>query len=126
MKKYILVTLITVMAVSLFALPLAVGAQDADQYFGGNNAWTPPEELGTNSLEDTISGLISAILGVLGIIAVILILYGGFIWMTAVGNEDKVDKAKKLIFAGIIGLVIILSAYAIAQFVLSAISGATG
>ena len=124
MKKYILATLITVMAVSIFALPLAVGAQNNN--FGLDDTFGDDAGLGTENLDVVVSGLISAILGVLGIIAVILILYGGFIWMTAVGNEDKVDKAKKLIFAGIIGLVIILSAYAIAQFVLSAISGATG
>ncbi|MCK5510715.1 hypothetical protein KAI65_04210 [Candidatus Parcubacteria bacterium] len=53
----------------------------------------------------------------LGIIAVCVILYGGFIWMTASGNEDKVAQAKKIIIAGAIGLVIVLAAYAIVQFV---------
>ena len=55
----------------------------------------------------------------LGIIAVAVILYGGFIWMTASGNDDKVDKAKKLIIAGAIGLIIILAAFAIVQFVVT-------
>ena len=54
----------------------------------------------------------------LGIIAVCVILYGGFIWMTASGNEDKVDKAKKIIIAGAIGLVVVLAAYAIVNFVI--------
>ena len=55
---------------------------------------------------------------VLGIIAVCVILYGGFMWMTAAGNEDRVDKAKQMIIAGAIGLVIILAAYAIVNFVI--------
>ncbi|MCK5510716.1 hypothetical protein KAI65_04215 [Candidatus Parcubacteria bacterium] len=53
----------------------------------------------------------------LGIIAVVVMLLGGFKWMTAAGNEDKVAEAKKLIIAGIIGLIIVLCAYAIVQFV---------
>ena len=53
----------------------------------------------------------------LGIIAVCVILYGGFIWMTASGNEDRVAQAKKIIIAGAIGLVIVLAAYAIVNFV---------
>jgi hypothetical protein len=50
---------------------------------------------------------------------------GGFKWMTAGGNEDKVGEAKKLIVAGIIGLVIILGSFAIATFVLTQLTAAT-
>jgi len=53
----------------------------------------------------------------LGIIAVVVILLGGFKWMTAAGNEDKVAEAKQLLIAGIIGLIIVVSAFAIVQFV---------
>jgi len=52
---------------------------------------------------------------------VCLILYGGFKWMTAGGNEEQVGEAKKIIISGVIGLIIILSAYAIANFVVGAI-----
>lgn len=55
----------------------------------------------------------------LGIIAVVIILYGGFLWLTASGNEDRVGKAKKTIIAGVIGLIVVLAAYAIVQFVIS-------
>ncbi|MEA3449807.1 MAG: hypothetical protein U9Q85_02415 [Patescibacteria group bacterium] len=55
----------------------------------------------------------------LGIIATAIILYGGFIWMTASGNQDRIEKAKKTIIAGAIGLVIILAAFAIVTFVVS-------
>jgi len=43
--------------------------------------------------------------------------------MTASGNDDKVQEAKKLIMAGVIGLVIILSAYAIVQYIISTTTG---
>lgn len=55
----------------------------------------------------------------LGIIAVVIILYGGFVWMTAAGNEDKVGTAKKIIIAGAIGLAIIIAAYVIVNFVIT-------
>ena len=53
------------------------------------------------------------------------IVYGGFLWMTAHGNEEQVTKAKNLITAALIGLVIILSAYAISVFVISKLGQGT-
>jgi hypothetical protein len=50
---------------------------------------------------------------------------GGFIWMTAGGNEEKVGKAKKMLVAGIIGLIIVVAAYAIARFAVGSIINAT-
>ena len=73
----------------------------------------------------TRQAIIRVALGFLGIIAVCIILIGGFKWMTAQGNEDKVKTAKKVLISGIIGLVIVLSAFAIAQFVISSIVTAT-
>ena len=47
-----------------------------------------------------------------------VIFYGGFVWLMASGNDDKVDKAKKLIITGVIGLTIIIAVFAIVQFVI--------
>ncbi len=82
--------------------------------------------LGTENLQTTISNIINVALSLLGIIAVVIILIGGFQWMTAGGNDEKVANAKKIIFAGIIGLAIILSAWAIARFVLVQLGQQTG
>ncbi len=81
--------------------------------------------LGQGDLTTTIGSLIRVALGFLGVVAVVIILLGGFKWMTAGGNDEKVGEAKRLIIAGIIGLAIILSAYAIASFVVSSLVGAT-
>ncbi len=81
--------------------------------------------LGSGDLNDTIGAIIRAALGFLGVIAVVIILFGGFKWMTAGGNEEKTGEARKLIIAGIIGLAIILSAYAIATFVITRLVSAT-
>jgi hypothetical protein len=67
---------------------------------------------------DIIINIVKYFMTFLGIVAVCMILYGGYIWMTAVGNEDKVSKAKQIIVAGLIGMIIILSAYVIVDFIL--------
>jgi len=71
------------------------------------------------------ASVINVALGFLGIIAVGLILYAGFKWMTAGGSEDKITEARKLLVAGVIGLIIILAAFAIANFVLTQLIMAT-
>ncbi|MDP2944468.1 MAG: pilin [bacterium] len=82
-----------------------------------------------NSLSSTdprivIGRIINMVLGFLGVIAVGIILLGGFKWMTAGGNEEKTGEAKKLLGAGVIGLVIILSSWAIATFVINSLNTA--
>ncbi len=71
-----------------------------------------------DDIRDTVVNIIRYLITFLGLVAVAIILYGGFIWMTAAGNEDRVGKAKKIIIAGVIGLIVILSAFAIVNFVL--------
>jgi len=72
-----------------------------------------------------IGKIVQAALSFLGIIFFILMIYGGYLWMLARGNEQQVDKAKNLITAAIIGLIIVLSAYAISYFILSEIGAET-
>lgn len=81
--------------------------------------------LGTTDVRVTIARIIRTAMGLLGIIAVMIVLYGGFKWMTAGGAEEAVGDAKKIITSGIIGLIIILTAYAIASFVISSLVTAT-
>ncbi len=73
--------------------------------------------LGDNDLPVVVGKIINVVLGLLGTVAIVVILIGGFKWMTAGGNDDQVGEAKKWIFSGIIGLAIILSSWAITRFV---------
>lgn len=73
----------------------------------------------------TVARIIRVAMGLLGTIALGVILYAGFTWMTAGGNEEKVEEAKKWISAGVIGLAIILSAYAVTTFVINSLVNAT-
>lgn len=81
--------------------------------------------LTSNDIRSTAVNVIQSLLGVLGILSLVIILYGGFRWMTSGGNEDGVTAAKKTIGAGIIGLAIILFAYAIVSFVFNVIGRAS-
>lgn len=81
--------------------------------------------LANQDLKVTVARLINVAMGLLGIVAVVIILIGGFKWMTSGGDEEKAGDARKLIFAGVIGLAIILSAFAIAKFVIDALLTAT-
>lgn len=81
--------------------------------------------LGREDVRFTIARIISAALGLLGIIAVVIIIYAGFKWMTSGGNEETVKSAQKTLMAAVIGLVIILSAYAITRFVMTQLFKAT-
>lgn len=81
--------------------------------------------LGGGDVRQTVARLINVALGFLGIIAVIIVLLGGFKYMLSGGNEEKTSEARKLIVSGIIGLAIILSAWAITSFVVSQLLEAT-
>ena len=82
--------------------------------------------LGNNSPETLVINVINWVLGILALIAVILILVGGFRWMTAGGNEEKVESAKKTLYAAIIGLVIILAGWGVSVYVINNLLNFTG
>ncbi len=100
------------------------GAGGANDVFGVNPI-KDNTSLGQKDIRVTITEIINVGLGLLGIVAVVIVLAGGFQWMTAGGNEEKIGGAKKLIISGVIGLAIIMSAFAITQFVINELGTAT-
>lgn len=82
--------------------------------------------LGGGDVRLIIGNVIRVILGLLGAVALGFVLYGGFAYMTAGGDAEKASKARKILINAAIGLVIIFSSYAIASFVISKLTGATG
>lgn len=81
---------------------------------------------GAQDLRVTIANIIRVALGLLGIVALVIVIYGGFVYMTSGGSEDKVAQGKKILINGAIGLGIIMASFAITQFVISRLSDATG
>lgn len=65
-----------------------------------------------------VGSIISVVLSVLGIVLLIFMLYGGFLWMTAGGDADQVKKAKSVMINATIGLIIIVASYAISGYVI--------
>ncbi|HNW55531.1 MAG TPA: hypothetical protein PKN62_00390 [bacterium] len=108
---------------ALFLLPIIAAAQGDDP-------------LGVNYMEGTglskqdprimVARFIQIGLGFLGTIAVVLVIYAGFIWMTSEGNAEKIKKAKDLLKSAAIGLLIILSSFAIVTFVINKLNEAIG
>lgn len=84
---------------------------------GYNTAVTGPEGI--------ISLLITTALSFIGVIFLVLAIYGGYIWMIARGNEQEVEKAKNIIQGAVIGLVIVLAAYAISWYVINVLGDKT-
>lgn len=120
--------LISLAVLALLVVPIATFAQQSDtnSLFGVNAVDEGLDNsLATGDPRSIIARVINFALGFLGVIAVGIILIGGFKWMTAAGNEDKTSEAKQLLGAGVIGLIIILSAWAIATFVIGQIYNAT-
>jgi len=78
--------------------------------------------LASTDIRLIIARIIRAVLGLLGIVAISIIIYAGYTIMTSGGNEEKVEKGKKTLINAFIGLAIILSAFSIVQFVINALS----
>jgi len=93
------------------------GTNEVSSGLGGSLAQGDPRAI--------VGRIINIALGFLGAIALGLIIYAGFLWMTSEGNEEKVLKAKKTLTSAAIGLAIVLASWAIATFVINQLSGAT-
>lgn len=96
------------------------GAQGAAKAAGLSNSIA-----GASNIPALIGKIIAVVLSMIGILFFLLILYAGFTWMMAMGNSETVTKAKGIIEAAVIGLVLISAAYAISSFVFSKL-GASG
>ncbi len=111
------------------ALPLVPSlAADGFGFGPGSKLDTIASKYKTQSsatLEERIGSMIQVFLSFLGVIFLILMLYAGFRWMTAAGEEEQITKAKDTIRAAVIGLVIVLAAYALSVFVIERLWGAT-
>lgn len=77
-------------------------------------------------LEVVVGQIIYGLLGFLGTIFLVLIIYAGFTWMTAGGNEEKIQQAQKTIRNSTVGLLIVILSYAITAYVIQIISSSSG
>lgn len=111
--------------INLFAfllIPLSLSAQDNPldvlEQTGGQAGYSLPTGDINELIDTTIGQIIAVVLGFLGIIFLVLIIYSGFQWMTAGGNEDTITAAKKRLTNAVSGLGIVLAAWIITFFVI--------
>lgn len=117
-KQLFCLLVLIIFQLSLFALPVYAqgwwemqeGKQDIANPFGSNPS-------SSFDLRDMIVSLIKVFFTFLALIFIIIIIIGGFKWMTSGGNQDKVGKAKDMLQSGIIGIIIILASYSILYFI---------
>ncbi len=127
MKKLFIGLMSLVWAAGLVSLaPVAVNAQmSSDDLWGTDTAQIYTDKgFSKTDPRQTVASIIKVALGFLGSIAVILVVIAGFKWMTSGGNENKIAESKKLMTAAVVGLVIILLAFAITNFVINSVIGA--
>jgi len=122
MKKYFKKIIILFSLATILALPYIVLAESQSTVNlkqVGEKGDTPPWSGATDtSLAGIVSIVIQAFLGLLGVLFLTYLLYAGYHWMTAQGDEKKVDKAKDTITRAVIGIIITIGAYAISYYVL--------
>lgn len=119
-KLAFIVSIVLGMGLSFLNLPLIVQAQPAGEEIGRQlEAAAGPGGANLGEPTDprvTVIFIVRVFLGLIAILLLSLNLYAGFLWMTAGGNEEQVTKAKTTLRNGVIGLIIVLSAYSITIF----------
>ncbi|MDD2807397.1 MAG: pilin [Patescibacteria group bacterium] len=106
--------LLLVLLFGLFALPLLAATE-------------LPNPLGNNfDPRQIVANVIKAMLGIVGSIALAIFIFGGFNWITAAGNDEKIKKGKDMIMWATFGLAVIFMSYAIVTFVIGAVAGSGG
>lgn len=122
-KTFIILVMIFTLAVPILAS--AQGLKDATgmlEKIGGASG----EKIGVKgNLADSVATVIKTVLALVGTVFLVLTIYAGIMWMTAQGEESKVEKAMEILKAAVIGLIIIMSAYAITYFVTSKLTDVT-
>ncbi len=131
MKKYLTYIFILLMIIFLNFTIIPVNLLHSQGYTndspatqGKTNAVTLPNPLDPTNKDPNASNpnvligkIINAVLGIVGSLALIMFIYGGFTWMLAAGNQEKVQKGKDILIWATIGLIVIFSAYALVKFV---------
>ena len=127
MKKIKIILTIAMITLLFSVVATPVLAQDITQRMidglAGVNLPTVGNDPDTGA-QTIIGNIINAFLVLFGAFFLILVIYGGFKWMNARGNQEEMEKAKKILQSAVIGFIIVMMAYAISFFVASALQGA--
>jgi len=114
-------------------LPIAnlSAASSKDTILTGLNVTAESADIATtknpadaNAIANSVGVIINYLFGLLGLVFLTVVLVGGYVWLTAGGNEENIGKAKKWIVNGINGMIVIFLAYALVYVILFALDKA--
>lgn len=114
-KKIIFASLFFALIITAFNFPLPARADSII-----DTSSSSPYENGTYSLDDIMTIVINIsgwILGIVGSLALLMFVYGGFMFLISAGSSDKIGQAQKIIVAAVVGLIIVFASYMIIRFV---------
>ncbi|MDD2807267.1 MAG: hypothetical protein PHW95_01950 [Patescibacteria group bacterium] len=127
-KKNYLALLLTITAI-FFILQIPVMAATVTGLKALDNTLQTTANSGHIDIESNlpakIGSIVSYFFGIIGVISLVFTITGGFLWMIAGGNEEKVGKAKKFVGEGINGLIVVFLAYSLVYVVLAALKYGT-
>jgi hypothetical protein len=124
-KRFLAAGLAVAFIVGLGGMQAALAINPDDTGLGATAAAALGKANAGKSLPVLVGQIINTVLQLVGVILVALFVYGGFIWMTAQGEPDKVKKAKAVVSNAVVGMVIVFSAYSIANYVFTNVYKAT-
>lgn len=118
---------LTLLLSLLVVTPSIVGAAYVPQpiVVDPNSNFERNSGLGNSKPGDIAAEIVNWVLGLLALIALVLVIYAGFLWLLAAGNEDQVKKAKDILQGAFFGILIILASYGITQYIFENLVKAT-
>lgn len=121
LKKTFIILAATGLMIPSFVLADSFGIDEAAKTGGLKDV-----SLSQKTVPEVIGDVVGVVLSLLGVLFFLLILYAGIMWMTAFGAAEKAEKAKEILIQASVGLIIVLSAYAISTFVFSRLGAGGG
>ena len=126
-RKFLFFSLLVFfLLVNIFIFDFALAQLDIgsdDTATPGSTSLPNPLGAGLNDPRVIIGNVIKAILGIVGSLALVMFIYGGFLWVTSAGNEEKIKQGKSILLWATLGLFIIFFSYILVTFVIGAVTG---
>lgn len=121
--KYFLGLFLSLAVVLTFLAPFALSAgfNDAQNQLEEAGSAAYGEEATESSVEEVAGSIINALLSMSGVIFMLLMVYGGYLWMTGRDDTKQVEDAKKVIRAAIVGILIVVASYGISRFIIESL-----
>jgi len=119
MKKIFLSFCLLFILAFSFALPALAQSYGLNETAGSVEAYKNQKNITYDKdfLAGKVGDIIGMVLSFVGVIFLVIIIYSGILWMTSMGNDQKVEKAKDMVINATIGLIIVFAAYAVTAFI---------